>query len=264
LQAGAGHCRLSPLLLTPLPKTAQPQSFDLLETTMSNALKIIMAGLIFVIALPAVEKKVDLNGTWALDPARSDSGGQTQRTNRTGTYPSTQGGIAGILLPRIGIPGMGIPGSRTGRRYPGGSGGDDKGEPEERMPQAQMQNLTLQIVQTDIEVQTTRQYTLHGEDQTITQKFSLDGLENTNPASNGYGEFISRSSWKNERLVNSGSSNSSISGEGFERPMKEEYSLSKDGKTLTIKTTRTTSKGDTNSKHVFNRTEATASSSSRQ
>ena len=98
-----------------------------------------------------------------------------------------------------------------------------------------------------------RTFTLNGEDQNITQKFTLDGKENTNPASNGRGEFVSRSAWKNGKLINSWSQTPDA--QSYNTAMTEEYSVSRDGKTLTIKTTRTTSRGEVSSKQVFNKKE---------
>jgi len=48
----------------------------------------------------------------------------------------------------------------------------------------------------------------------------------------------------------------------YEMTVKEEYSLSKDGKTLTIKTTRNTPRGEMSSKQVFNRKETSEFTSS--
>ena len=123
------------------------------------------------------------------------------------------------------------------------------------MPGGQIQNLALEVIQKDNEVQTTRTFTLNGEERNIAQKFTLDGHENTNPASNGRGEFVSTSAWKNGKLINSGSQTSDA--QDYNAAVTEEYSVSKDGKTLTIKTTRITSRGEINSKQVFNKQENT-------
>jgi len=120
----------------------------------------------------------------------------------------------------------------------------------------------LRIVQTENEVQTTRSYTVNGEEKTVSQKFTLDGSQNTNPASNGGGEFKSSSVWKNDRLTNSGTQTVTMRDQSYNMTVKEEYSLSNDGKTLTIKTTRTTQRGETNSKQVFRKQESASSESS--
>ena len=69
----------------------------------------IITGLIFAAIIPAAEKTANLNGTWTLNPARSDSGGQNRRPSRVGGIPGLGGGFPG-----------GISISRRGVGYPGG------------------------------------------------------------------------------------------------------------------------------------------------
>jgi hypothetical protein len=222
---------------------------------MRNMCMIILAGMIFAVSMPAVEKTVNLTGTWILDPARSDSSGQARRnSSRIGGFPGLGGGFPGIGFPGGGYPGGG---------YPGGRGGDDGEGTGGEFPRGQMQDLKLEVVQTENDVQTTRKFTIDGEDQTIAQKFLLDGSETTNPGSNGHGEFVSRSTWKKGKLVNWGTQNSSARGQSYSSSVKEEYSMSKDRKVLTIKTTRTTPRGRATSfNQVFNRQESSESSPS--
>ncbi len=242
------------------------------EQTMRNLLMTLIVGLSMATFSLSVENKMDLNGTWVLDPARSDSG-QTRQGGRTGGYPGERGGFPGIGLPGIGYPGIGgypggypgvggYPGGRrAGSGYPGGRDGND-GDSGEGMPPEEMQNLTLHVIQTDSEVQTTRTFTVNGRDQTITQKFALDGSENSNPASMGRGEFVSKSSWKDNKLVNLGTQTGNMRGRDYSTTVKEEYTLSKGGKTLTIKTTRSTPRGERSFKQVFDRQESDTPESS--
>ena len=236
------------------------------KKTLQHLWLAVAAGLISAVFIPAMETGANLSGNWVLDPARSDSSSPTRRSGRVGNYPGTgypgstgyPGGITlpgGIRLPGGVSPGIGYPGSGPAGRYPGGRTGDDGGGTGDGMPQEQLQDLRLQIIQNDTEVQTTRTFTVNGRDRTVDQRFTLDSSENTNPASNGRGEFVSRSTWKNNTLVNSGTQTSSTRGQDYETQaqVKEEYSLSKDRKMLTIRTTSTTSRGETSSKQVFNR-----------
>jgi hypothetical protein len=108
-------------------------------------------------------------------------------------------------------------------------------------------------VQNSAEVQTTRSFTVEGKTQTISQTFTLDGSEDTNPASSGHGLFVSRSTWKKNRLVNSGTQTSDTSRRDYEVQVREEYSLGKHGKTLTIKTLEVTPRGEMSFKQVFDR-----------
>ncbi len=247
---------------------------------MRNPYMTILAGLVFAVFMPAAEKTSTLNGTWIFDPAHSDLPGQTPRSSRrVGGFPGLGGVLPGIGYPGGGYPGGGYPGGGyPGGRYPGGGypgggypgggypgsgggypgtgGGDDGQTTGGEFPREQMQDLRLEIVQTDKDVQTTRKYTVNDEGRTITQKFLLDGTESKNPGSNGRGEFVSTSTWKNGKLVNSGTENSSVRGQDYSTSVKEEFSLSKDGKVLTLKSTRTTPRGRvTTIKQVFNRQE---------
>jgi hypothetical protein len=237
---------------------------------MRNLCGTILAGLIFAVSAPAAEKAANLTGTWILDPVHSDSSGQARRgSNRIGGFPGLGGGLPGIGFPGGGYPGGRYPGGGypgggyPGGGYPGTRGGDNGEGTGGEYPRGQMQDLKLEIIQTENEARITRKFTIDGEDQTITQEFLLDGSETRNPGSNGRGEFVSRSTWKNGKLVNSGTQDSSTRGQSYSSSVKEEYSLSKDGKVLTIKTTRTTARGgETTFKQVFNRQESSESSPS--
>jgi hypothetical protein len=217
---------------------------------------IIVAALSLATFSAAVQKTIDLNGTWVLDPSRSDSG-RMRQGNRIGDFPGG-GGLGlpgGVGFPGGSYPGIGYPGNRRGGGYPGG--GDD-GDGGEGMPRAQMQNLTLQIVQTDKEVQTTRKFAIDGEERTISQTFALDGSQSNNPASNGRGEFVSKSTLKKDKFVNLGTQIMKRGERSFDVTVEEEYSLSRDGKTLTIKTKRITQRGNLSTKQVFNKQEASS------
>ena len=237
------------------------------EKLIRNLLMVLIAGLGFAVFIPATEKEVDLNGTWLLEPAQNDSGQHQRREGRTGGSPGLRGIIPGIggypggQYPGGGYPGTGYPSGRRAGGYPRGRDGNDGGNGE-GMPGDSIKDLTLRIVQSDNEVQTTRSYTVNGEDKTVSQKFALDGSQNTNPASNGRGEFKSTSIWKNDRLTNTGTQTMTMRDQSYDITLKEEYSLSKDGKTLTIKTTRTTPRGETNNKQVFRKQESDSSESS--
>jgi hypothetical protein len=226
--------------------------------TMKNVFMAVLAVLICAAFTPAKDNAGDLSGTWRLDPARSDLGRQPPRSTRTGTGSSGGLGLPGtITLPGIGFPGavglpgsgspspgIGYPGSRRPTGYPGGGGGTNGGDPGEGMPQENLQNLSLKIVQNDNEVAVTRRFTLNSQERMIAQIFTLDGNENSNPASNGHGEYVSRSSWRDGKLTNSGVQTPDTSEQSYQTTVREEYSVSKDGKTLTIKTATTNYRGE--------------------
>jgi hypothetical protein len=197
---------------------------------MRNFWLILIAGTSLAGIATAAEKKASFSGVWFLDPAHSDLSHTP-------------------------------PGMRNIRMTAGNVSADDPDQNDGdvsllELPEARMQNLTLQIVQTDGELQTLRQFTIDGEKQAVAQKFLLDGGQCINVASNGQGEFVSRTTWKNDKLIHSGTQTISTGwevGQGAEISVKEEYSISKDGEKLTIKTSSVTPRGVTNLKQVFHK-----------
>ncbi|HYK88239.1 MAG TPA: hypothetical protein VE398_05690 [Acidobacteriota bacterium] len=83
-------------------------------------------------------------------------------------------------------------------------------------------------------------------------KYTLDGKENKN--STGRGETISKSRVEGDKLLIEGVRKMTRqSGETMEMKFSEEYSLSADGKVLTVKSTATTPQGERTSKQVYNK-----------
>jgi hypothetical protein len=118
---------------------------------------------------------------------------------------------------------------------------------------AQVENLILRIVQTANEIRVMRQFTADGREQEVTQKFALDGSQCINLASDGRGDFVSRTAWEKGKLINSGTETITAERQRIEVYIKEEYSISKNGEKLTIKTMRTTPRGIVKLKQVFDR-----------
>jgi hypothetical protein len=197
---------------------------------MRNFLLILIAGTSLAGITPAAEKKMSFSGVWLLDPAHSELSHTP-------------------------------PGIRNVRMTVGNVSADDSDENSGEvslmeLPEARMQNLTLRIAHTDGELQTVRQFTIDGEKQAVAQKFLLDGSQCINVASNGQGEFVSRTTWKDGKLIHSGIQTISTGWQirqGTEMSVKEEYSISKNGGKLTIKTSGVTRRGVTHLKQVFQR-----------
>ena len=185
---------------------------------------IAMAGVIWAGAAMASEKVVDLSGAWVLDLAHSE-----------------------IVNKRPDIRKVDATTSR-GYRVGGNEGGSST---EEFMHPTETVRLSIQ--QTEGEVQTMRQFTRAGQAQAVTQKFALDGSQCLNVASDGLGEFVSRTNWKNEKMINSGTQTITVGSRRTEISVTEEYAISKDGKKLTIKTTSINPEGITKLKQLFNR-----------
>jgi hypothetical protein len=85
----------------------------------------------------------------------------------------------------------------------------------------------------------------------VTQTFTLDGKENSNPDERGRGEYKSKTKWHKESLVIDGTQQGSGGGRSLETRIKQELSLSKDGQVLTIKTSRITPQGTMTLKQTF-------------
>ena len=184
-----------------------------------------MAGVIWAGAAMTSEKVVDLSGTWALDPVHSE-----------------------IVNKRPDIRKLEV---TTNRGY--SVGGNEGGNPSEGLSMHPTETVRLSILQTEGEVQIVRQFARAGQAQAVTQKFALDGSQCLNVASDGLGEFVSRTNWKKDKLINSGTQTITEGSRRIEISVTEEYSISKDGKKLTIKTTSINSEGITTLKQVFNK-----------
>jgi len=201
-------------------KSAAPQ-----PEKMRNLLLIVFIGASLTGFLPAEDKAVDLSGIWILDPDKS-------RVDQT--TPA---------LRKIRITG--------GLATSGDSDADENTAPSAGQIIAQPRDLTIKIVQTAAEVQIMHRFTAAGEEQAIAQIFALDGSQCFNLASDGRGDFVSRSEWKKGKLINSGIGTLTIDGPRMEIHITEEFSMSKNGKKLTIITMRTTRQGSTKLKQEF-------------
>jgi hypothetical protein len=153
-----------------------------------------------------------------------------------------------------------------GRPGGGGPGGGGPGGGRARDMQ-----VTLVLKQADNELLVTRKTTVGGEERpALEQRFTLDGKENTNPApqmgrrgggpgggpGGGGGtppQIKSKSKWDKNSLVIEGTMKVSTPNGEFDIETKDVYSLSADGKVLTVTTTRTTPQGDNTTKTVYNK-----------
>jgi hypothetical protein len=194
-------------------------------TKFSLPILFIAVGLLVTVA---AEKAVHFNGIWVLDPTN---------VNVHQTSPE----IRPLSIESSG----GVSISDTDSHTPQVSLGNYVRE--------LMKLTSLQIEQTDTEIRMTRRFSGNGPGRTIIQKFKLDGSQCLNVSSNGQGEFQSRSNWKNNKFITFGSQ--IIYDETFriESYVKEEYSMSKNGKKLTIKTIATGPNGVITIKQVFHR-----------
>ena len=194
-------------------------------TAMKHPWLIVIGGASLAGAAMASEKVVNFSGTWVLDPAHSELVSKSADIRKLDVA--------------------------TNRGY--SVGGNEGGIPHEELSMHPTEILTLSILQTDGEMQTMRKFTREGQAQAVAQKFALDGSQCLNVASDGMGEFVSRTNWKNGKLIISGTQTITQQRQSIEISVTEEYSISKDGKKLTIKTTSITGEGITALKQVFNK-----------
>ncbi len=85
----------------------------------------------------------------------------------------------------------------------------------------------------------------------MVQNFSFDGTQSRTQDDTGGGELSSRAKWHKSTLIIEGSDETSVGDRNVDMHFKEELSLSKDGKTLTVKTTRQTPRGLMSTKQTF-------------
>ncbi len=174
----------------------------------------------------AAEAAVNLSGTWVFDPAHS-------QISHTSPNPRK----LGITL---------------NNGYPDNRQDDERSDAILlASPETQMQFLTLQVIQTDGAIQIVREFTLNGIKQTVSQKFLLDGSQCINVASNGEGGFLSRTIWRNRRLINSGTQTITEGVRRTEIGIEEEFAISKDGKKLTIDILNADPRGVLHFKQVY-------------
>lgn len=148
---------------------------------------------------PVHAQNPNLNGTWVI--SMKDSGIEFQ-TDRLKKF-------------RIFDPGIGWPEELSSQESV--VAGMLMGE----MPIGEMPALTLQIVQKGNELRVTRSFTIGGKKQTVSQRFTLDGTRNENPASTGKGRLVSWGNWENGLFVVLG-----VQTDGArEIVVKEEYRL---------------------------------------
>jgi hypothetical protein len=177
-------------------------------------------------------KKVNFSGTWILDQSKTDRGAVGGR----GGMGRIGGGRGGS------IPGGGRTGG--GGRNPGGSPtGGRRGGGGNPAEIAQMKDASIVIEHSDSTLKVIHKVADSGEGpREYEQTFMLDGSESANRMGARNAELKSRTSWEKDKLVTLGTMQPEGSG-GMARSTiiyKQEMTLSKDGKTLTLKIRVTT------------------------
>ncbi len=93
--------------------------------------------------------------------------------------------------------------------------------------------------------------TVMGEARTLT--YAIGGGPSTNAAALGRigGESVTTTTWDGNKLVTSGTTNVTTPQGAMSIQMREVRTLSADGKTMTVETTRTTQMGENTTKMVY-------------
>jgi hypothetical protein len=205
-----------------------------------QAILIVVLGLCFGCVLWAsqkVQKKANFSGIWVLKKVKNNAS------------PGSQPGSVGGMRRGGGFPGGGRTGG-GGRQGGGRQGGEGTGPiPGMGVPTEDSQ---LVIDHTDSALKVTHKSSSSEGGREYTETFLLDGSESVNPGSSGGEEMRSRTSWDNNKLVTLGTQQMSRSGNAAsDVVIKQELSLSKDGKTLTFKTSRTANGRSASSEETF-------------
>jgi hypothetical protein len=202
-----------------------------------------LAVLCFSLYLLAADQPLSLSGTYVQDVKSSDPFPKYSNAGGFGGGGFGGGGFGGggfgggMGGPGMGGPGMGAPGAGGP-----GAGGQGKGGPNSNAPQVTREtHLTIQ--QTEKEMQLSTVITTNGQPgQPIVEKFSLDGEEKVamikSPNSSVETMQVTKAKLKRDKFEVSTTTTYPPSpqyGGSMTMEIKRDYSLSKDGKTLTVK-----------------------------
>ncbi len=196
-----------------------------------------------MVASEKVQRKINFSGSWVLTKSKTD-----QSASSSGLGGRSMGGR------RTGG------GSGGGGRYPGGGypGGGRRGSGRGEDPsEGKINDSAIFIEQSDSELKVTHKVNdAAGKERDFQQIFKLDGSESVNRAlSHGGGELKSRTSWQKEKLVTLGSQEPAGSNNAARASVvvKQELTLSKDSKMLTVKTRRSSARGQVTTTEIFTR-----------
>jgi hypothetical protein len=198
-----------------------------------------MSVLILGLSVLAADQPVSLSGTWILDSKKSDPA--PRPIMNLGAPGFNTGGMGGGM-PGGGMPGGGMdggmPGGGMGGGMPGGGmgGGMPGGGRGPGAAQSPEGNAPLVIDQTANEIKISRSVIMNGKEAPIVESYALDGKEivETLPVPNTQ-ESVKRTT-KAILKKNKFEVHTVIPNPQGKYETKKEYSLSKDGKVLTVKT----------------------------
>jgi len=200
----------------------------------------------------AAEQPVNLAGRWILDVKHSDpfphplqNLGAPQMGGSEGNVNAGGGGMGSTPSSRDF--GGGMPGGRMGGGMPGGGSG--------RGPQSTAQNAPMIIDQSESELRISRTGMVMGKEVPVAENYILDGAEHAQttqiPGSPDPVKVVTSAKLKkNSLLVRITTYSPKNKGE-----IKKEFSLSKDGNTLTVRSSNMTPMGEMIQSQVYHKEE---------
>ncbi len=196
-------------------------------------ISIILCTSVALAAANQAEKAIDFSGKWLL-----------QNSERHFT-PNTIGRSPG---PAAGPMGGGDVDVRMGGAggYEGGEGRSGSGAANDAP-----KDLTLKIEQSAAEIKLERTWTKDAQPYISHETFSLDGKEKLIRDAAGNVDTKAKAKWRKEALLIESVQKVSGRGRSIEIKSRQEFSLSKDGQQLTIKTSQESPSGEVVSKQVF-------------
>lgn len=180
---------------------------------MRHPIRMLALSALAVVATVAVaHAQPNFSGTWTLDQAQS------------------------TFRPALGADESGRPGH--GDRAKGAQG-------ERPRPQ-----VMLQVEQSGNSLKATRTFDHHGKQRTMSESYTTDGKESTKTGRRG--TVMTRAAWDGDKLVVSSKHQAKDKqGQPVELNRESVWSLSPDGKTLTVETTMQTPRGERAMKSVY-------------
>lgn len=122
----------------------------------------------------------------------------------------------------------------------------------ERAEKFHSAGLSMVVEQRGTTLKVTRTLNVEGEERKQTYAYKTDGTKTTNTGPRG-GAIVSKANWKGDNLVIVSSRKLTMLWKEFSADSKEVWSLSPDGKTLTIDTQIHSPRGDPHFKAVFDK-----------
>jgi hypothetical protein len=187
------------------------------------------------------QAKPNFSGTWALDRERSD-------LRRHADAEPAAKGDEGKAEPAAGAEDA-KQADLDKKKQP--AGGDGEGAAEASL------DMTLEVAQTDAQLKVTRSLGEGGQQRSISSTFDLSGKETDETGPRG-AAVVSTAAWDADKLVLTTTRTRKMREREMKIEQKQVWSLSSDGKTLSIETTMKGPRREQTRKMVFTKSVAKA------